>query len=196
MIVTIGDRKIATSRKSKSITMYVLFLIAFAAAVSSNSIKYAYSDNNVNKAPDFDLKTLDGKQVTLESFKGKPVILWFMATWCPSCVDQADAIKKVKLEYRDKLDVLVIDMWSTQGIGGPGADGLNAETTKDLQNFLSTHGSPEWKATMDTNRAFIKYGITEVDSTVVLDHNGSILLKHLGPSGYQPIKDALTKVVV
>ena len=112
----------------------------------------------------------------MESFKGKPVILWFMATWCPLCVDTANAIKQVKAEYGDKFDVLVIDLWATQNVG---PQGLNAETESDLQAFLAKHGNPDWKGTLDTDRVSMKYGITGVDSTVVLDRNGNILVQIL-----------------
>jgi len=77
-----------------------------------------------------------------------------------------------------------------------GAQGLNAETGNDLQAFIAKNGSPKWNAALDTDRATIKYGITQVDSTVVVDGNGKIAFMNLGPSGYQPLKDALTKVVV
>jgi thiol-disulfide isomerase/thioredoxin len=55
--------------------------------------------------------------VSLLSFKGRPVILWFMAAWCPTCVRQSDAITKVKSEFGNKIDLLVIDMWTIQAIG-------------------------------------------------------------------------------
>jgi hypothetical protein len=51
-------------------------------------------------------------------------------------------------------------------------------------------------AALDTDRATIKYGITQVDSTVVVDGNGKIAFMNLDPSGYQPLKDALAKVVI
>lgn len=133
--------------------------------------------------------------MSLESFKGKPVILWFMAAWCPSCVGQAGAIKQVSSEYGNKINVLVIDLWAAQNIG-ENSQGLNAETGRDLQAFIAKNGSPEWNAALDTDRVTIKYGITQVDSTVVVDSNEDIVFKNLGPSGYQPLKDALTKVVV
>ena len=33
------------------------------------------------KAPDFMLTTVDGEQVTLDSLQGRPVVLYFFATW-------------------------------------------------------------------------------------------------------------------
>ena len=34
------------------------------------------------EAPAFSLKNLDGKQISLSDFKGKPVLITFWATWC------------------------------------------------------------------------------------------------------------------
>lgn len=146
-------------------------------------------------APDFNLKTVDGKQVSLESFKGKPLVLWFMAAWCPSCVGQASAIKQVSSEYGNKINVLVIDMWAPQNVG-QSAQGLNAETDKDLQTFIMKNGSPQWNAALDAGEVTIKYGVTQVDSTIIVDGNGNIVFTNSGPSGYQPLNDALAKVVV
>jgi len=167
-------------------------LILSVAGVGTTT-KIAYS-LGTNSAPDFKLTTIDGKQVSLGSFKGKPLILWFMAAWCPSCVGQAGAIKQATTEYGTKLNVLVIDLWAAQNIGDS-AQGLNAESGNDLQAFIAKNGNPQWNAALDTDRVTIKYGITQVDSTVVVDGNGNIVFRNLGPSGYQPLKDSLTKVV-
>ncbi len=134
-----------------------------------------------NKAPDFNLKTLDGKQVSPSSFKGKPVILWFMALSCPSCYAQADIVKQISTEYKDKVDVMVID--------------ILGDTNAALQNFIANFGSSDWKVTVDTDKVSIKYGITVTDSTVILDGNGNIVYKNLGPATYQSIKDAIYKAL-
>lgn len=153
------------------------------------------SSSSLSRAPDFNLKTIDGRQISLESFSGKPAILWFMAAWCPTCVNQAEAIKQVKSDYGDKIDVLAVDLWVPQNIGGQNTPGLNAETESDLEDFLTRHGSTEWNAALDTDTMTINYGITQVDSTVVIDGEGNIVLKYLGPSGYQPMKDAIERAL-
>jgi thiol-disulfide isomerase/thioredoxin len=183
----------ATSKSKTTITNAAIITVLIISVAAAGSVKISYSQSS--NTPDFNLKTIDGKQVSLGSFKGKPLVLWFMATWCPSCVGQAGAIKQISSEYGNKINVLVIDLWSAQNIG-QSAQGLNAESSNDLQAFITKNGSPQWNAALDTDRATIKYGITQVDSTIVVDGNGNIVFTNLGPSGYQPLKDALAKVVV
>jgi thiol-disulfide isomerase/thioredoxin len=182
-----------TTFKSKTLVIAIAITVV-VVLVGQTGKEEAYSSSN--NAPDFNLKTLDGKQVSLESFKGKPVILWFMATWCPSCVGQADAIKKITSEYGNKINVLVIDLWAAQNMDGQSTQDFNAETESDLQSFIAKYGSTEWKGALDTDRAAMKYGVTEVDSTIVVGSNGNIIMMQLGPSGYQPIKDAIGKTTL
>ena len=35
-------------------------------------------------------------------------------------------------------------------------------------DFLAKHGNSKWKAALDTDKAILKYGIIEVDSTVII----------------------------
>src|SRR6266496_4634902 len=151
-VMTTEKGRSSRFRSIRVIFFLFLFVFVFATGVANaHLVKYASSDSSIDKASDFNLKTLDGKQITIASFKGKPTVIWFMAAWCPSCIGQTDAIKKVKSEFGDNINILVIDMWSLQTIGGQSSEGLNAETEVDLKNFLGKYGSPQWEAAVDTD---------------------------------------------
>jgi len=60
------------------------------------------------EAPSFSLKTLNGEQVSLADFRGKPILLAFWATWCPSCVEELPMLDRFSLGKRDRLAVLTL----------------------------------------------------------------------------------------
>jgi len=60
------------------------------------------------EAPAFSLKGLDGKTVSLSDFKGKPVLLVFWATWCPSCREGITLLEKFSLGKRDQFSILLL----------------------------------------------------------------------------------------
>src|SRR4051812_21010658 len=73
-------------------------------------------------APDFKLKGVDGKEVTLASLKGNVVVLDFWATWCGPCVAGFPKIDELAKKYAGK-GVMVF--------------GMNQKEDKDtIDNFL------------------------------------------------------------
>ena len=45
-------------------------------------------------APSFTVQTLDGKELKLENYRGKVVLLYFWALWCRPCVASTPALKE------------------------------------------------------------------------------------------------------
>ena len=53
-------------------------------------------------APQFTLELVDGRSVTLDEYKGKPLVLIYMASWCPCSLESAPVFNKVYDEYHPK----------------------------------------------------------------------------------------------
>lgn len=56
-----------------------------------------------NKAPDFTLPDLQGKDVTLSSLQGKWVVLDFWGSWCPWCIKGFPAMKESYAKLNNKV---------------------------------------------------------------------------------------------
>lgn len=60
-------------------------------------------------APNFTLKNLDGKDVSLTDFKGKWVILDFWGSWCRWCIKGIPEMKEAYAKYAPKLEIIGVD---------------------------------------------------------------------------------------
>lgn len=61
--------------------------------------------------PNFTLPDLTGTEVTPRDFQGQTVLLYFWATWCPSCQDPLSTLKALHAKDRDRgLQVLAVSV--------------------------------------------------------------------------------------
>ena len=76
---------------------------------------------------DFKLKDLDGKEVSLASFKGKVVLLNFWATWCGPCKAEIPGFVELQEKYRDKLTIIGYSVDDTAELAKKYADAVQDE---------------------------------------------------------------------
>ena len=66
------------------------------------------------EAPDFTLKDIHGKDLTLSSLRGKYVVLDFWGSWCGWCIKGMPKMKEYYTKYKGKMEILGIDCNDTE----------------------------------------------------------------------------------
>ena len=59
------------------------------------------------RLPDLALRSVEGTEVSLASFQGKPTVVNLWATWCPPCVREMPVLQQAQAERTDVHFVLV-----------------------------------------------------------------------------------------
>ena len=136
---------------------------------STEAVSYNLPDGRT-EAPDFTLKSVSGKKITLSSYRGKVVILDFWATWCPPCkAEIPDFIKLYSKYKKDGFQMLGISV--DQG-------GL-----VDVKPFMKDYGI-NYPIMLATESVVREYGgIRGIPTTFVIDKAGRIVDKF---EGYRP----------
>lgn len=121
------------------------------------------SDSKV-VAPDFELQDLKGTNVKLSQFRGdRPVMLYFWATWCPSCLSIKPHIAKVREKVTEKeMEILGINV----------GEGDSLEKVKRYQD-----GHPvTWPILYDTGSKVARtYKVQGIPMFVLVNKEGMIV---------------------
>jgi len=132
---------------------------------SGQGAMMAQADSKV--APAFTLTNLAGETLSLDSYKGKVLIIDFWATWCPPCVKEIPHFVELYNAYNDKgLEILGVSV----DRGGPAT--VEAFVAKNNVNYAIA------MANMDVVDAYEVY--TGIPTTYIVDRNGNIVDKVIG----------------
>ncbi len=138
-------------------------------------------------APSFVLRNLSGEEVSLNSLKGKIIILDFWATWCGPCKASFPGMQKAvdKFANDDQVEFLFIDSWER-----------GEEKEKNASEFINKH-SYTFNVLMDNDDKVIgSYKVEGIPTKFVLGMDGRIKFKSIGFDGNDDkLVDELTMMI-
>jgi cytochrome c biogenesis protein CcmG/thiol:disulfide interchange protein DsbE len=142
---------------------HVLVLALFVGFATTS----LYCSDEGKQAPDFSLKTGDGKTVELKKLSGKVVVVNFWATWCPPCRAEIPGMIDVYEKYRKQgLEIVGIS--------------LDREGWSVITPFVQKMKMPYPVVLGDKSVAAAYGGIQAIPTTFIIDRAGAVVKKHVG----------------
>lgn len=134
-----------------------------------------------SRAPDFTLTNLEGKEVTLAEFRGRPVIINFWATWCVPCRREMPAFQRAfETHQADGLIILAVNFEEDENLVWPFVDefDLTFEILYDAQAEVSQ-----------------TYQVTGLPRTVFVDRQGVIRHIQVGEVKKEMLEEFLEQIL-
>ena len=120
-------------------------------------------------APDFTVYDIDGNEVKLSDYLGKPVVLNFWASWCSPCKREMPDFEEKYQALGEDVQFLMVNL--TDGTG---------ETLETASSFIASQGYtfPVFYDTSSTASA--TYGISSIPTTFFIDAEGYAIAQATG----------------
>ncbi len=130
-------------------------------------------------APNFTLKTFEGAVVSLNQFKGEPVVINFWASWCIPCRDEAPVLNRLA---SDHPEIVVF--------------GINFQDNQtDANEFRKEFKLVFPVLNGNTDSVAVSYGVTGVPETFFIDKTGKITSRHAGPVDQTIIEQKIKEIL-
>ncbi|MBN2241884.1 MAG: TlpA family protein disulfide reductase [Acidobacteria bacterium] len=167
----------------KSRQWLILFLVLFLLTIIAVQSFRSSGPVEVGKsAPDFTLKDMVGRDVSLDEYRGRIVILDFWATWCGPCRLTMPMLDEIEKEYSGEMSVLAINMQEPKGV---------------VRDYILEEGLNS-RVLLDEDAAIGRqYGVAGIPMQYLVDREGIVrlILSGFHPRMGSQIRDEISKLL-
>ncbi|WP_240353234.1 TlpA family protein disulfide reductase [Cohnella algarum] len=134
------------------------------------------------KAPEFQLKGIDGRSYSLSALNGRPVLINFWASWCGPCREEAPDLVRLYAKYNDQIEFY----------------GVNATSDDTLEGALSfvQQFQLSFPVLLDREGSVAKqYRIQGYPVTYFVDGKGKIVKIHQGIVSPESLEQTIVQTI-
>ncbi len=115
------------------------------------------------------LTTMDGTELSLSDLRGKVTVVNFWSSWCVPCQEEAPALERA---------------WQLARVRGVEFVGINIwDPASDAQKFIRDYKITFTNAADVGGRVAIDLGVTGIPETYIINREGQIVRRWVGPVG-------------
>ena len=152
-----------------------LLMLTFSPSFAMGQFAMVENSSQGKQAPDFTLKGIDGKDLTLSQVRdGKKAIIFFWATWCPHCREQLKHLSEQAADIEQKgVKIILVDI---------------GEEAAPVQEYVMKYKIPFPVFLDQQNKISDEYGIIGVPTFFFVNKDGMVkAIEHALPDNYDEV---------
>lgn len=172
----------ALPRAGKAAHRKRLIIVAVAVGLASAALGYRLLSAKI-QAPSVTFTSLAGERISMQSLRGKVVMVNFWATSCVTCVKEMPQMVETYTKFKDRGLKFV-------------AVAMSYDPPNYVVNFTETRKLPFTVALDTQNRLAQAFGdVSLTPTTFVIDKEGRIIKRYVGEPDFQALHRLLDKAV-
>jgi peroxiredoxin len=154
-----------------------------AVAVLAVAAAGYFSFSSAKPAPDVTFTSLAGEKISMQSLRGKVVMVNFWATSCATCIKEMPDMVQTYNKYKDRgLEFIAVAM--------------SYDPPNYVQNYARTRNLP-FKVALDTQGEVAKSfdDVKLTPTTYVIDRSGNVIKRYVGEPDFAALHRLLEQAL-
>jgi thiol-disulfide isomerase/thioredoxin len=184
----------ATGQRASAVT----YLRQQATLYRTTSIRGRLQKNlhllSLEGQPALPLTARDVLGARMPDTRGRPVLLFFWAHWCPDCKAQAPIVADLQREYKDQ-GLVVVGPTRLYGYVARGREAGPAEELPYIETIRKQYYGTIDMAVPVSNDTVLDWGMDSTPTVVLIDRQGLVAMYHPGQMTREELEPRIRAVV-